>query len=255
MKVLGYNGGLYGYPAAFGQSHDAAAALVIDGELVAACEEERFNREKHSGKFPRTAMEFCLKQGGIKDLSEIDMVAFYFSYKQMFNAAILADNRRGMNPVVRAGLWAFLRGARLYNKVIDLDDIHNRTLFEREMGVRLGPSQFRSVPHHVCHVASAFYASPFERALAYSIDGMGESTCGLAMVMDGTKGKRVREVYIPNEASGLARSSPRTSGSSATASTRSTWGSRRTEIRSRIGRTFSRCCTRKRTASIAWSRN
>jgi carbamoyltransferase len=65
MIVLGYNGALLGYPELTGTGHDSAAAIVVDGELVAACEEERFNREKHSAKFPKQAMAFCLKQAGL----------------------------------------------------------------------------------------------------------------------------------------------------------------------------------------------
>ena len=70
MKVLGYNGGFDGYPSKFDTGHDSAAALVIDGKLVAACEEERFTRDKHTSAFPRNAIEFCLREGGMRDVAE-----------------------------------------------------------------------------------------------------------------------------------------------------------------------------------------
>ena len=64
MIVLGYNGALLGYPEHTGTGHDSSAAIVVDGDLVAACEEERFDREKHSAKFPEQAIAFCLNIKG-----------------------------------------------------------------------------------------------------------------------------------------------------------------------------------------------
>ena len=102
MIVLGYNGALLGYPERTGTGHDSSAAIVVDGELVAACEEERFNREKHSAKFPEQAMAFCLKQAGLKSLEEVDLVTYYWSCGLMFRQDMLTQNRAGLGVNYRS---------------------------------------------------------------------------------------------------------------------------------------------------------
>src|SRR5262245_1774726 len=116
MKVLGYNGGLDGYPGAMDSCHDSAAALVIDGVVVAACEEERFSREKHSGKFPRLAIDYVLREGGVR-LDEIDLVTYYYSYPLMFDWALLSQNRHGLTWAERVCLWSSIEVMQTWNRV------------------------------------------------------------------------------------------------------------------------------------------
>ncbi len=198
MKVLGYNGGLDGYPAKFDTGHDAAAAIVVDGRVVAACEEERFTREKHSAKFPRAAIEFCLKEAGLKDVSELDLVSYYFSYPQMFHSGKYSDNSSAMNLLARPALWIPNTAMKLFNRVAGYDNDRSRRAFERNMGMRLGEGKFKAVNHHMCHVSSTFYDSPFERALCVTLDAEGESVSGMMAVANGTDIKILRQTYAPN---------------------------------------------------------
>src|SRR5690349_2722206 len=101
MKVLGYNGGLDGYLSVFNQSHDAAATLVVDGEVVAAAEEERFIREKHSGKFPRRAIEFVMEKGGVTSFEDLDLITYFHSFPLMWPEEMLAANEQRIPPLVR----------------------------------------------------------------------------------------------------------------------------------------------------------
>ncbi len=199
MKVLGYNGGLDGYLLKVGDSgHDAAAALVVDGEVVAACEEERFTREKHTGRFPRRAIEFCLRQGGVADVRELDLVAYYFSYPLMYQAAKHREARGVVSPVTRAGMAAFLGAMRAFHRVGGYDDARSRRVFERELGVSIPEHGFVAVPHHLCHVASAYYESGYERALCLTLDAEGESTAAMVVRAAGTWLDVVEEMYAPN---------------------------------------------------------
>ena len=198
MKVLGYNGGLDGYPSWFNTGHDSAAALVIDGQVVAAAEEERFSREKHSGKFPRLAIDYCLRQAGLRSLAEVDLVAYYYSYPMMFDPAKLRQNAADLSRVERALFGASLTAMRAVNRHAGYDDERNRRVCERELGVTLPAPRYRVVPHHLCHVASTFYDSPFSRALCVTLDAEGESASSLAVVADGTTFQTVGETFAPN---------------------------------------------------------
>ncbi|MEW5851998.1 MAG: carbamoyltransferase C-terminal domain-containing protein [Myxococcota bacterium] len=198
MKVLGYNGALEGYPGKFGAGHDSAAAIVVDGELVAACEEERFNREKHSGRFPRHAIEFCLKEAGLKSLEEVDLIAYYWSYPLMFRQEMLTQNQGSMNVLEKLGTWTVLRTMQTFNKLAGYDNEKSRKAFERDAGITLREKQWAAVPHHLCHVGSTFYDSPFEEALCVTLDASGESSSSMVAVARGTKVETLHEVLVPN---------------------------------------------------------
>src|SRR4051812_20132294 len=187
MKVIGYNGGIDGYPAKFGSSHDSAAALVIDGEVVAACEEERFTREKHSGAFPRHAIEYCLREGGLRSLADVDLITYYFSYPELIRPEVLTQNTATMGGIHKSFVWGYLRAMGVFHKLAGYNDERTTSLLEREMQYRPRNGQFKLVPHHVCHAASTFYDSPFDRALVLTIDAQGESHASLAIVAEGTK--------------------------------------------------------------------
>lgn len=196
--VLGYNGGIDGYPSRFGASHNSAACLLVDGEVVAACEEERFSREKHSGSFPRLAVRWCLEQAGLRSVADVDLVTYYYSYPLMFRPEVLHQNRQGLNVIEQAALWTVLTGMSAFNRVAGYTDKRSATAFERHMGVPLRAGQYHVVPHHVCHTASAFYDSPFERALCLTLDAQGESNCSMVSRCSGTDLKVLHETFIPN---------------------------------------------------------
>src|SRR2546422_6590025 len=135
------------------QGHDSAAALVIDGSIVAAVAEERINRRKHTGDFPRGAIAYCLAEAGLT-IQEIDELAHgfdYAPYRGLYSA----------NPVSR-GLYrtVYSRDALLALMARDFPDFP--------------PARICHVGHHVAHAASAYYTSGWDECLVMVIDGMGE---------------------------------------------------------------------------------
>jgi carbamoyltransferase len=198
MRVLGYNGGIEGYPSRFGASHDAAAALVTDGRVVAACEEERFSREKHTGKFPRRAMDHCLRSSGVTDPSELTLVCYYHCHSQMFGREMLDANRERMSPRTRAAYAVSLAFMRAYNRMTGYDDQKSLRIFRKRAGFTPEPGRFRVVPHHLCHAASAFYPSPFEEALCLTIDAQGEAASSMLSVGQGKRLFVKRQTFAPN---------------------------------------------------------
>ncbi len=136
------------------QGHDAAAALVVDGECVAAAAEERFNRRKHSGDFPAGAIRYCLAEAGLA-LADIDEIAHGFDYAP-YAAAYSVD------PVT----------ARLYREVFSPAAL--LALVERDCpGVRA--ERVQHVGHHLAHAASAYFTSGWDDCLVIVADGMGEA--------------------------------------------------------------------------------
>jgi len=135
------------------QGHDAAAALIADGILVAAAAEERFNRKKHSGDFPRRAIEYCLTEAGM-ELDDVGEIAHAFDYAP-FAAAYSID------PI----------GAACYREVYSKEALLKSV--DRHLP-GFPPARVRSVNHHLSHAASAYFTSGWEDCLVVVIDGMGE---------------------------------------------------------------------------------
>jgi carbamoyltransferase len=142
--------------------HDSAACLVVDGEIVAAAQEERFTRKKHDPAFPSHAVEYCLRQAGIT-ASELDLVGFYEKPLVKFSRLLetyIACAPRGIRSYLMAmPVW-------LTEKLWMTDDL-SRHLEGYEGEILFGE-------HHESHAASAFYPSPFEEAAVVTIDGVGE---------------------------------------------------------------------------------
>src|SRR5437762_12840911 len=141
---------------------DAAAALVLDGELVAAAEEERFNRVKHCAGFPALAARWCLEDAGLR-LDDLDHVAVSRDPR--------ANLGRKLLRTIRHGASARYLKARLQNAA-EIRDVGS-ALAEAFGVERLGV-QVHNVEHHQAHVASAFFVSPFEDAAILSLDGFGD---------------------------------------------------------------------------------
>lgn len=198
MLVLGYNGGLDGYPSRFDSSHDSAAALVIDGQVVAACEEERFTRRKHTGEFPRLAMEYCLREGGLRGFQDLDLIVYFNDYPLMFGREMVVENRSGFSRLGRLALGAGLGVMRGFNRLADYSNARNERVFARHTGHSPRAGQYRVVPHHLCHVASTFYASPFSEALCLAVDAQGESASGTAMLGRDASLTLLGQTFAPN---------------------------------------------------------
>jgi carbamoyltransferase len=143
--------------------HDSAAALVVDGDLVAAAQEERFTRKKHDPAFPLNAILYCVKEAGLK-AEDLNYVAFYDKPLTKFDR--LLETYLAYAP---AGFRSFRLAMPLWLK----DKLHmRRTLRERLEGAR--QARFVFTEHHESHAASAFFPSPFEKAAILTVDGVGE---------------------------------------------------------------------------------
>lgn len=141
--------------------HDSAACLVSDGRIVAAAQEERFSRIKHDHRFPTAAVEFCLAQGGIQ-AGDLDLVAFYD--KPFLKYERLLETYLAFAP---AGLRSFLTAMPLWIK----EKLWLPDIIKKELDYH---GEIIFCEHHQSHAASAFFASPFERAAFITFDGVGE---------------------------------------------------------------------------------
>ena len=141
--------------------HDAAAALVVDGRIVAAAQEERFTRRKHDARFPAQAAAYCLHEGGLA-AADLDLVAFYD--KPLLTFERLLETYLGYAP---RGLAPFLQAMPRWLK----QKLWVGDAVEKELGYG-GDLAFPE--HHESHAASAFYPSPFGRAAFLTVDGVGE---------------------------------------------------------------------------------
>lgn len=144
--------------------HDSAAALIRDGMLVAATEEERLSRIKHDNGYPREAIRFCLEHGGITG-QDLDFVVFYEKPLVKFERVLLSS----LGTVPRS--WRAFGEAMI--NFFD-EKLWIKSLLMRELGV--SADQILFTDHHVSHAASAMFASPFEEAAIVTVDGVGEWT-------------------------------------------------------------------------------
>src|ERR687892_2277367 len=172
--------------------HDSAAALLVDGELVAAAQEERFTRKKHDAGFPKNAVEYCLAEGGI-DLEQVDHVAFYdkpFLKFERLLETYLAFAPKGFTSF-RMAVPVWLK-EKLFQKRLLRDHL-------QECGAGKEVEQkLLFTEHHQSHAASAFFPSPFEQAAVLTIDGVGEwSTTSVGMGR-GNRLEMLKEIMFPH---------------------------------------------------------
>src|SRR5580658_7352383 len=155
MKILGIS--------AF--YHDSAAALVVDGEIAAAAQEERFSRKKHDSRFPTHAVQYCLRQGGIT-LDQLDQVVFYD--KPFLKFERLLETYLAFAP---AGLRSFAMALPMWVR----EKAFQRDLLGKELNHigKFDAGRLLFTEHHQSHAASAFYPSPFDEALVLTMDGVG----------------------------------------------------------------------------------
>jgi carbamoyltransferase len=172
--------------------HDSAAALVRDGDIVAAAQEERFTRKKHDARFPARAIEFCLAQADAK-LSDLDFVVFYD--KPFLKFERLLETYIAFAP----------RGLRSFQMAIPLwvrEKLFQKNLLHDELKL-LGEdfdwmSRLLFTEHHQSHAASAFYPSPFEEALILTMDGVGEWATTSVALGRGNHLEIIKEIHFPH---------------------------------------------------------
>jgi carbamoyltransferase len=165
--------------------HDAAAALVRDGDIIAAAQEERFTRRKYDPSFPANAILYCLEEGEIS-VDNLDSVAFYDNPVLTFNRLVssyLAIAPRGL------GSWLSSMPRWISQKLQIPQLIRNRVHYK-------GPIFF--TPHHLAHAASAFYCSPFDEAAILTIDGVGEWATATYGVGKDREVRILKEMHFPD---------------------------------------------------------
>jgi carbamoyltransferase len=172
--------------------HDSAAALVVDGRIIAAAQEERFTRTKHDASFPANAIAFCLDHGGLEP-ADIDLVAFYdkpFLKFERLLETYLAFVPRGFKSF-RQALPIWIKD-KLFQKHLIAGELRKLSA-EVDWAEKLAFSE-----HHLSHAASAFYPSPFERAAVLTMDGVGEWTTTSLAIGAGRDLTVLKEIHFPH---------------------------------------------------------
>src|SRR5689334_21425387 len=171
--------------------HDSAAALVEDGRIVAAAQEERFTRKKHDASFPHRAIGYCLDAVGAK-LSGIDHVAFYdkpfLKFERLLETYIAFAPRGFTSFKMAIPLWL---KEKLFQKSLLRKELKK---FDEEISVE----KLLFTEHHLSHAASAFFPSPFEKAVVLTMDGVGEWATTSAALGEGNKLEIFQEIHFPH---------------------------------------------------------
>jgi carbamoyltransferase len=172
--------------------HDSAAAIVRDGSVVAAAQEERFTRKKHDAGFPTNAILYCLTEAGI-DGAAVDHVAFYdkpFLKFERLLETYIAFAPRGFSSFRRAiPIWI---REKLFQK-----DMLQKQLGEVDSALA-APEKLLFTEHHYSHAASAFYPSPFEDAAVLTMDGVGEWATTSTAIGNGPELRITKEIHFPH---------------------------------------------------------
>ena len=172
--------------------HDSAAALVVDGHIVAAAQEERFTRKKHDSRFPRHAVRYCLDESGIK-LEQIDHVVFYdkpFLKFERLLETYLAFVPRGFRSF-RMALPVWIK-EKLFQKRLLRQELER---FARDYDWE---SRLLFCEHHQSHAASAFFASPFDEAAILTMDGVGEWATTSVGIGRANTLQMTKEIHFPH---------------------------------------------------------
>lgn len=182
MKILGISA----------YYHDSAAALLVDGEIIAAAQEERFTRVKHTGEFPVNAIKFCLGRAKLT-ISDLDAVVFYDKPLLKFERLLetyMAFAPKGLLSFVKAmPVWLsdklFLK-YRIKQELVKLENFDEKKL------------NLLFTEHHLAHAASTFFASNFENSAILTVDGVGEWCTTSIGVGTGNKIEFLREIHFPH---------------------------------------------------------
>jgi carbamoyltransferase len=172
--------------------HDAAAALLVDGQIIAAAQEERFTRKKHTPDFPVQAVKYCLEESGYS-LDELDAVVFYD--KPLLKFERLLETYYAFAP---RGLVSFLRSIPIWvrEKMFQKKLLHEGLAEVQPYNRKKLKLLFSE--HHLSHAASAFYSSPFREAAILTIDGVGEWATASICHGTGNKITMLKEMKFPH---------------------------------------------------------
>jgi carbamoyltransferase len=173
--------------------HDSAAALIRDGEIIAAAQEERFSRKKHDARFPKNAIAYCLKEANI-ELRELDRIVFYD--KPLVKFERLLETYLAYAP---KGFRSFLTAMPIWLK----EKLYLKTMLKRELA-EMANCKSNKLPsllfteHHQSHAASAFFPSPFQKAAVLCLDGVGEWATTSVWLGDGNQLTPQWEIDFPH---------------------------------------------------------
>jgi len=171
--------------------HDSAAAIIVDGEIIAAAQEERFTRKKHDASYPVKAIEYCLQEAGLF-LEEVDYVAFYdkpFLKFERLLETYVAFAPKGLNSF-RIAMPIWLR-EKLFLKDMLIKEI-------KKVDKSFDSNKLMFGEHHFSHAASAFFASPFEESVVLTLDGVGEWATSTVAIGKGNNLNIVKEIHFPH---------------------------------------------------------
>jgi len=183
MKILGINS-VY---------HETAAAIIIDGKVVSAVEEERFNRYKHGAEarpenpdeYPLKSIFHCLKQGRVK-VEELDAICYSYSPK-------LREKEYKADPYSIEGGWGHLESEKTFHAALSKVPETLSEALQTDISDR-----FHWVPHHLAHAASTYYPSSFAKAGILVVDGIGEYSTAMLAYGEGNKIKTLKTIYFPD---------------------------------------------------------
>ena len=171
--------------------HDSAAALVLDGEIIAAAQEERFTRKKHDPSYPVNAINYCLSEA-VLSLEQIDYIAFYD--KPFLKFERLLETYVAFAP---KGLQSFRMSMPVWlREKLFLKDMLIKEIKKIDKNFDIAKLMFGE--HHFSHAASAFYASPFEEAVVLTLDGVGEWATTTVAIGKGHDLNIVKEIHFPH---------------------------------------------------------
>jgi len=171
--------------------HDSAAALVINGEIIAAAQEERFTRKKHDPSYPTNAINYCLSEAGMS-INQVDYIAFYdkpFLKFERLLETYVAFAPKGLQSF-RMAMPVWLR-EKLFLKDVLIKEI-------KKLDKSFDSNKLMFGEHHFSHAASAFYASPFEEAVVLTLDGVGEWATTTVAIGKGHELNIVKEIHFPH---------------------------------------------------------
>ncbi len=172
--------------------HDSAAAIIVDGEIIAAAQEERFTRKKHDASYPKNAINYVLKEAGLK-LNEVDHVIFY--EKPFLKFERLLETYIGFSP---SGFRSFSMSMPLWL---------SEKLFQKKMlfeALKEQDNNFNDIKkinfseHHLSHAASAFFSSPYDEAIILTLDGVGEWATTTISLGKNNKINILKEIHFPH---------------------------------------------------------
>ena len=173
--------------------HDSAAAIIKNGEIIAAAQEERFTRKKHDASFPSNALSFCLKQAGLSSLDEVSYITFY--EKPFLKFERLIETYLAFAP----------KGLKSFSKAMPIwitEKLFQKNLLKKELLKFCNKSNVNEkilfTEHHQSHAASAFFPSPFEKSLILTMDGTGEWATTSVAIGDSNKLIIQKEIHFPN---------------------------------------------------------